>query len=666
MQILYPQRLVYGDPPATVSLTRWGTSELSQTLTVTVSAQPGILLRDASGQITLTRTDLVFTPSVTQTQTISFSVQNSQTFNGCNITSEALVRLVSRKACNFKLQTLTIAPESLALQDLPIDIEVEGAQRGKFRSFVNSTVNEKNPLLILIPGIITLVVGVFNLIRQQKREEKAETERLQKLAAEALAEAKSCLRTINASAARGALSALREEKLTELAQASGLERVEALTQLAEGKNCDIEAVVTSSTDVLPNESAGALIARSRNYQALDRRALLITIRGFPRDQISPDLQSALTYVLNSLEEIATRPRHWPERPSYPPPDPTLFKGEMNILLGGANPLGSEWAEDERPTLFGQIGAFWGEHSDYQALKNRLVPEIISGPEGCGKTAMALALVEINEREDTLPVYLSVQPLIRESEIQRAVTHRMLDFVSVRPYLLANLGQRQLKLLAQLFVAGVGKDSAVAHLEAARKDEDRLKQALSESQRDLWEREDEAQFKVLEKNLQEVDVISWGDEGAWLRLVEQCARSLGFARVMLVLDATGDCEAWVRGLLPRLRYWAAHAVMVKLFVPEPIGQRLASVAEVSSTLVSWSESDLRMMAPWRFDQFMRSVDRRILVTHPFEPGVYDQFIQGAQSNPRRLIKLWNALLAVHDLDSATFSKDELNRALNSLQ
>ena len=70
-----------------------------------------------------------------------------------------------------------------------------------------------------------------------------------------------------------------------------------------------------------------------------------------------------------------------------------------------------------------------------------------------------------------------------------------------------------------------------------------------------------------------------------------------------------------------------------------------------------------MAEWRFNRFMQLIRRDIVLAELFaEEAIYKQFILAAQGNPRRLIQVWNRMLAAHDPDRRTFTEEDLKRAL----
>ncbi len=383
----------------------------------------------------------------------------------------------------------------------------------------------------------------------------------------------------------------------------------------------------------------------------------------------PD-ESKLTESRKS--EFSNRLRHTPWKPQRLKPQP-LFSSSSEIgRLLRYSLFDHPHAEDDLNFLFGETGGFWTGHPLYDQVTNPVIPQVIYGPDGCGKTALARALVELDNpmivSTKILPLFISGRPDI--SEIQRGVAQALLEFICASPFVLAELSDYQQERLARQLCLSLEYDLTRGSTESAKH---RLPLGAGTPQEaERWQKDDAAQLSRFERFLEQHRATSPVKVDEWLRLTHQAVSALAFNYMVISLDLNHSPMTHVRKIISLLRLWAEHKLVIKLFLPQTLGQTLRSSAHDLDFLpLTWTEAQIKDLAHWRFETITRSSGARLIrrLEDIFDDNIYAQFISHAQNNPRRLAVLWRNLLADHlnySPDCNTFFQENLDRAVEKLK
>jgi hypothetical protein len=338
--------------------------------------------------------------------------------------------------------------------------------------------------------------------------------------------------------------------------------------------------------------------------------------------------------------------------NLPQPQPILHSHSgINAALRGYTPFANPGAEYELEYLFGKVGCFWSQHPAYAVISAAFYPQVVVAPTGSGKTAFASALTQIgnvegNPLEGSFPISISGNPRTVK-EMQGPFTYALLNFVQVNSSILLALSVPEQQFLLRLLVNGLGIDIVTV----------RLAQATRTS-RDLANLIEQAGHRAKFGHTQ------------WLSQVQQCLALLGFERAILAIDfnqsGATDLKFWSQNILR----WATYALIIKLFLPENLGQQLSKISDQVELLsLTWHADQIAAMVQWRFESLARLTGIRANLEFLFDDSLYPQFLAQAQGNPGRLARLWRYLFEDHLNFSpirSTFISDNLARAVEKLK
>jgi hypothetical protein len=193
---------------------------------------------------------------------------------------------------------------------------------------------------------------------------------------------------------------------------------------------------------------------------------------------------------------------------------------------------------------------------------------------------------------------------------------------------------------------------------------------NKKQAQIWRVENSVQLEAFKKSLLKYKLASWTDSSEWLQLTELALSALGFDFALLSLDFSAGKEDEVKEILSLVRPWQRHKLIVKLFLPQVVAQTVYGSSGLDVLPLTWTDEEIDQLAKWRCDETVgRLSDNRLLhIEDLFDEDLYPRFIEQAQGNPRRLVRLWRNLFEAHLRDTprqSTFSEDNLSRAVGNL-
>jgi nucleoside phosphorylase len=400
-------------------------------------------------------------------------------------------------------------------------------------------------------------------------------------------------------------------------------------------------------------------------------ANLLLIIVVERESLALSMPHEPEFAEEKEHKISSRPRNTPWKPHRLKPQPLFFSNSEIGRLLPYSLFDHPYAEDDLNFLFGETGGFWSGHPLYDQPANPTIPQVIYGPDGCGKTALARALVELENPSVTLvnilPSFISGRPEI--PDIQRQIARSLLDFICASPFVLAGLGDYQQATIARQLCTSLEHNLLRGSIERAKQFSLDVE---SHQETERWSAEDARQLSRFEIFLEQHKTMADVNVAEWLRLTQQAISSLGFHFVLVSLDPNPGKITYARRLLSLLRLWADHKLVIKLFLPQNIAEKLKpNAGDLDFLPLTWTEAQIKDLAHWRFETVTRLSGARLIhrLEDIFDDNIYVQFISHTQNNPRRLAMLWRTLLADHlnySPDCNTFSQENLDRAVEKLK
>jgi len=672
-----PAIVLADNQPVTVTLNLTNPAALTETLLVTVAWPSGLTWVGDPGRKAFTHT-----LSSTGPITVAFSLVNAHTLNGF-IDSQNLAFVVSSELTPALTSTRAIS------------ISVEGEWSLAIRNFVNSTVNQNSPLLILVAGLVSGAGFFITQVLQQtakkedrdytriekqeehqrelekldrereqreqdKRDQATRMEQAQIKAQQLTSQFRSHFVIENFDAAKAALEELKKPDWAEHA-VEDIDRIRKLLQLQEAVSESNLRLTLESCKAWADECVIAYIRAHERLHSTHPAALREARLALPdRKQVKPDLWGQLEAL---QREADLQPANWPR---YTEPSSSVVADEPLIILerlGINDPLVGERAEDEQDILFQKPIAFWRDPKLYSQLETATIPFILIGPAGCGRTTLALALSRYLQNRDYFALYLPGQPTL--PEIQTGFARLLLSFTTTNPTWLSDLTAAERELLARNIAGILGKDfvraelkSAQAKLDSARGLEfDRTlsgKEAEEDkAQKARWKEAAVYQLQILEREVGQVSLSGKIGE-AWVREMSRCARSFRFKYLTLILDVTPDYTPWLeKTVLPNLRRWQADGLLARLFLPETDPAKVVVKDGVTQIKrIKWEKEELTQLALSRFEVFNSDRAKRLAAEQEFR--VLLQEALNTSSTPRELTQAWRSLLRQKSAEMAAES------------
>lgn len=332
------------------------------------------------------------------------------------------------------------------------------------------------------------------------------------------------------------------------------------------------------------------------------------------------------------------------------PQPSLQDSQISTILRGYPLFRSHLAEQELEFLFGNVGCFWSRHPTYATVVS-LYPQVVVANTGSGKTAFAHALTQIGDAdgkplENTLPILLSANMrTIKDTQAQ--IAGALLKFILDNLTTLNDLTQSQKKFLLRFLVSA--QETELVKV--------RLNQILEAD-------------KSLVDSIERVETPARFNQTQWPLYARQCLELLGFERAILVVDLNNANAVQLKFWLQNMTRWAAHNLVVKLFLPENLSYPSGELSDSIELLpLTWRENQIVEMVNWRFESLARLTGIRANLEFLFDEGLYLQFLGQAQGNPGRLAQLWRYLFEDHlnfSHTCSTFTLDNFARAVEKLK
>lgn len=310
-----------------------------------------------------------------------------------------------------------------------------------------------------------------------------------------------------------------------------------------------------------------------------------------------------------------------------------------------DPLLYERAEDEETTLFERNG-FWFGHPAYNAVVNTTRLQIVYGPPGCGRTTLAKGLCHNESRGSRyFWVYQPVYPGLNNIAILRSeLAEHFLQYILAKPTLLLPIQENTRRLMAEVLVEALDKQSVLARLEQAH-DGPWLDKANAQ-QRPVWQKVGETQLTLLSQSVEAVPESGGLAKQQWAKSFCNSLQPLGYHGVRLVLDFSLRADGTINIFLPTLHEWQYAGLVTTLFIPA----ETLNLPGLINTPLLWSQTELKALIKHRFHR-LANVDSPANIFSP--PSVYERFIQAvvtphetehqALPTPYRLIQLWQTML-----------------------
>lgn len=646
LEVYYPAVVLADSQPITATLTLTGGSPISETLEVKITWPSSLILDVGPGQIGYDYKILEFDPGQKELS-YKFEADQRRPITATLTLANARTLEMITPAQNLNIELFS---SLTGKQEGSLPIKVESEAEFNLRTFVNSTVNEKSPLIILIAGLLSGASGLFAQYKQKEKEAE-DKKRTRERAATIEERFRVALRNKNLNGAEGVL---QEMRALEQYPRHELIVAEKLILLAKDGGSNWRSLAQETRDWADESKAAFSMAFWRILSAVS------DVPSFIEEAIPylPD-EAMLDPRLWSQSETLVQPIEWPgdsNIPSPPASDETISFLETVRIKD--NPFAYERAEDDQRNLFGRNpAAFWNGHKLFERIVLSSVPSIITGLPGCGRTTLALALGRYLGSRDNLALYLPGQPGVQE--IQSGFAQHLLDFAKAHPTLLAKLTTAERTLMTRIFVAFLGRNYASAEVKASQAGLDSAKwlqpdvtrknveAEKDKTQKERWRRLADQQLTLLEQEIMAQTDHTDDNDDSWPRELSRCARSLGFKQMTLVLDATSESADWANGsIIPNLRRWQTDKLIADLFLPEAIASKVKVNDGVTlCKRLSWTSDQLVEMAHWRYRAF---VGDRANVESLFAPDQFDKWVKksmvdNGESNPQRLIQLWNSII-----------------------
>lgn len=661
-----------------------------QGMYVTVSHPGGAL---ADGQPVTIRLNIQNSGDVTQTVGVTAVLPTDSqlqfatppTLPDISVAPHSLVtQTVSLVNANLAANIRETQPVTITLQipgvvgAAPTTLVVEGVWGLRLRSLVNSTVNKASPVVILIaflvPGLVQLMQQYVKEIKARQQESRQELEMRQKREAAQLQEQQQ--QHVNQLMEKVRHNILAEDWpkteqiLTQLNHLTwptvewrGRETAVKLLALA---NLTIQpediAAIVQECAAWADECVTAFLnawGKARQREDADRQTYFAALkkvrRLLPIGKVSGDLQDRLASVevaIISWEKghYEFQPvRDWPKPPQRPILSPAMTTLFVAGIPGKRDPFAHEKAEEDLYFLFGfregWTNAFWGGHLLFNALFAVDRTTLVWAAPGNGRTTLAYALHHYAAQREVFALHLPGSP--QPDEIRVGLITHLLDFTLTHPTYLRQLTVTQRQLLARLFVSIQSAASLRARIENILKEVYSVFSTLPENDRD----DVAARLQLLARDVTTIE-IHHPPEFSWAGEIATLVQSLGFARLLLILDA-GDSDeelSWVKdSLWPALLPWQRQGLFTILFLPDTgkIQEGIIKLRQFNQYQLSWNLEQFTRMLQWRYKAFAGS--REAIEQHFAEEDGFDYltiqcgFADMARYSPKLYIKLWQHLM-----------------------
>jgi len=562
--------------------------------------------------------------------------------------------------------TISIASPTSQSVPLSLPIYVETALGYRVRAFVDTTVNQTSPLILLLAS---LTPGIALFIQQEINKQELKTKERQKQEADTLIEElKSHLRAEDMHYAQQTLNKLNTNQYQEYANwaitiASDLLELtkvdgKSISHVEQGKRWPEECVATYLYTYDKQLS-------NMNNDSFHRNFLEARHRLPKGEIVQTRLLDRLAQIETTIEnrEVVVQARHAVVSLSFTPPGTSLAH---DCAL---TPFAWERAEDDSYYLFHpdpRRTAFQG-NSLFRTLSDSEINAIIWSTPGSGRTALGMALAYWGERQkSSLTIYLS--GVMSVHQIQRLGIQRLMNFICRHPTYLGLCSETERALLANILSNSLGKDAARALIQRTQvqlEDARWLNEETDPNRRQTWRQLARIQLRSLDKMLVQA-TERMGLSPFWVNEWVACAQALKYASVRLILDCRMEDLTWLKeAIWPNLYEWRSTGLYTIILVPERVRSQIP--AGNSITLVqqlAWNKEQFYDLLCHRYRAFYPTRRQPLeacfekddllnkLITHCYRKGCY---------HPRRFNQLWSKIVGQQSVNDLAISESMLEDA-----
>lgn len=654
----------------------------------------------ANGEPQPVRVQLVNNTAMTQTVVVTLHLTNQDTRLVTPLGPLLLLEAEPGKAVSETLQLANNDPaRGIRVRDRvvatvasggesgidSVQLNVQGTWGAHLSQFVTNTVDKSSPILILVAFLVPLVSAVI-----QKYVDKYEAEKDKAKAQKAEEEKERAKqRFVEVGRLRDRLrNHLRFKEINqaqavydEWANSEDLQsffeddrRISiALLKLATTKDLEEFETCIREGRGWPDACIATFVYAWEGCKDEPCIEKLMTLRDLlPVANASGTAQEALGRVDNEIAgRMKNREKVWALAP-WPAIEGKLKPSEnpwiQEHLPKKPDPFAYAQAEQDLPSLFfrgstksKQVG-FWGGARFFKDLCEAKTPVLMWGEHGAGRTAAAYGLQHYQGIEHGAFV-LHIPQTPQLNTIQTRVAAHLWHFIEEFPHHLRLLTDGELDVLAALLIQAFGSaihgrvDATQAKLHGPKTEEDK-----KEKDKEIGK----SQLLRLSKALKRPQPI----DTFWPALVVDVAKSLGFKRVLLVLDVPETAGTWlVKDIIPHLEEWHVFGLQTILLLPNMLKSTVA-VSQLPYAVqaeICWDKDQFIEMLEWRYKAIAGS---RVDIRRHFDTGAFDVMVESCLVNncynPQRFVRLWQAIvtnLDPKDPKTAKITTDTIAAAVN---
>lgn len=616
-----------------------------------LNAEPGeVVVGLRVGETAVFTPPLAITLDTPPSIAISGTVQGKHTFMEGNGAPVAFL-LVNTAVLPLRQQQTITLTHSLMITPTLLIIDVEAPRTAAWREFILGTVRDKSPLLVTLAALLPIIALTLQYVLKQEELENARRERQSAkdklLLTEQVEQLRQYLTETNRAGVQRVWIQMNQSRSTKSLPPPEYNWLEWLVALSiEGTSMPDNAPqnwIQEIQNEWTSELVGALVCTKEFIQAnptpykpifwdmpLEKVADLSLRNQFIRlwRKVEPiDLQA-------NTQEV-TLQRDGPRESS-------LIQSKLRIMLP-QDPFLHLAAEDEETSLLDKDG-FWFCHRVYGALVNAFRPQVVYGPTGCGRTALAKSLCYQGPRSTSF--FWHYQAIHEDFQDNVGLRHelakQLLHFITMKPTLLLSVQESQRQLIADVLVDALTKQLVLAELEKALSSETWLESA-TENQKPVWRKVGETQLALLAQTVETAVSTVRLTDTQWMNGLTKSFTFFGFDRVRLLLDCAPESVGAMLFRLPALKEWSRFGLIATLFVPGNQGNSL----DTPTLRLDWSQAQLTELFAHRL---LRLADLRNPQALFQSENVYNSFMELVANDaiplpatPRKLAQLWQAAL-----------------------
>ena len=527
-------------------------------------------------------------------------------------------------------------------------VAIETTDRANLRVFA-----EKYPFLIIFPTLLTVFgfLGKAYTDRQKSQREEA------KKALDAFKQAMS-----DAVRDRVYESWKTLERLSKYLSSSDLEDLKRARQLKDCSTGELAPEVEATAfSAWADAWAGALFLQWKAANK-DKLGIYRYVRVFPKDDLSAPMEKRFREFVVELNLPDPQQHEWPMRAESPkdyPPEPPKNLTEVNLF-----PDNSADSDVESRYLFSNKQWFWHEHPLYRNISTYTRPMLVCGENGCGRTALALALTRYAEIDDrVLGSYHFRSAAL--TEVQQSLAEELLRFVRWRSTWLTKLTREDRDLLSALWLSVLDPRRVSSELSSP---EPRQFNERDEH-RQIWEEQAQVEFRALCQSIERMQGKPPLSASQWFQALGRCVQKMGFVRVRIALDMTAEqYEQWrhvhwwqFQLALPTGLDFPTQLIMLAPGKGEDLEARKSGIAVRQ---LRWGgdpggEALLVRMLHHRAVQRNAGIDDKTIDEY-MPMGIQRVLCQRANYNPRHLAELWQRI-AKQNPDASSITDEMIRTA-----